>query len=55
MNNELAGTETGLIAYWRFNEGLGVRVNDDSPSTNTATLMSGVTWVAAARCRSAAL
>jgi hypothetical protein len=46
MNNELAGTETGLIAYWRFNEGLGVRVNDDSPSTNTATLMSGVTWVA---------
>ena len=44
--SELTGNEPGLAAYWRFNEGSGTTVADDSPNNHTATLYSTVTWVA---------
>ena len=31
----------GLVAYWRFNEGVGLSVADDSPGSATAVLMNG--------------
>jgi chitodextrinase len=43
---ELAGTETGLVGYWRFNEGAGTTTGDGSPSGLTATLFNGVNWTA---------
>ena len=43
---ELTGTEAGLVAYWRFNEGIGALVADDSPSTNTAILYNNPTTAA---------
>ena len=46
MNTELAGTEAGLVAYWRFNEGLGTSVADDSPGNPRPTLLAGTAWVA---------
>jgi hypothetical protein len=44
MNAELLGTEPGLVAYWRFNEGAGTSVGDDSPGTSVGTLLNGVAW-----------
>jgi hypothetical protein len=44
MNAELLGTETGLRAYWKFNEGAGHLVADDSPGNLIATLFNGVAW-----------
>ena len=41
---ELTGTETGLVAYWRFNEGVGLSVADDSPGSAAAVLMNGTAW-----------
>ena len=32
MTTELNGVEPGLVAYWRFNEGVGVTVSDGSQS-----------------------
>ena len=46
MGAELAGTEAGLVAYWRFNAGTGTTVVDDSPGTATAALLNGAAWVA---------
>ncbi|MCC7035579.1 MAG: hypothetical protein IT179_22395, partial [Acidobacteria bacterium] len=43
---ELAGTEPGLVAYWRFNEGTGTTVADDAPGTLAGTLLNGTLWVA---------
>lgn len=45
MLSELMGTEPGLAAYWRFNEGAGTTVADDSPSNHTATLYNTATWM----------
>ena len=45
MLSELTGTEPGLAAYWRFNEGTGATVADDSPSNHTATLYNTTTWM----------
>ena len=42
--SELSGSETGLIGYWKFNEGTGTTVADDSPAPHTLTLFGGVTW-----------
>ena len=39
MNNGLTGTETGLISYWKFDEGTGQTIGD-SKSTNHGTLGS---------------
>ncbi len=45
MNLELAGTESGLVAYWRFNEGAGLGAVDATGHAHTATLRQGVTWL----------
>ena len=45
MTTELGGAEAGLVAYWRFNEGVGGTVADDSPGNSTATLLNGPLWV----------
>jgi hypothetical protein len=46
MAAELTGTEPGLVAYWRLNEGSGLSAGDDSVSTGTAALVNGTLWVA---------
>jgi hypothetical protein len=38
-DQELAGTESGLMGYWRFNEGKGRIAKDSSGNGNDATLM----------------
>jgi len=35
---------TGLVGYWKFDEGTGLTAIDASGSGNTATLMNGPTW-----------
>lgn len=44
MNTELSGTEPGLRAYWRFNEGLGLTTADNSGHGLTGTLNGAVNW-----------
>jgi hypothetical protein len=44
MHNPLTGSEPGLAAYWRFNEGTGLMAYDGSPNSNSGTLLGGVTW-----------
>ncbi len=38
---ELVGNETGLISYYKMNEGAGMVVGDASPSANTAAITDG--------------
>lgn len=38
MNNELTGNETGLFAYWKLNEGLGVVAKDATINANHGTI-----------------
>lgn len=47
MTIELAGTETGLIAYYPMNEGTGTTIGDASGNNNTGTLlnMEEASWV----------
>ncbi len=45
MNQELSGTETGLVGYWKFNEGSGNTVYDSSPNNNDGTLYGGTSWI----------
>jgi len=45
MNEELGGTEPGLIGYWNFNEGLGNTVYDKTTNANNGLLQGGVTWI----------
>ena len=45
-NVELAGTEPGLVAYWRFNEGTGLAVAADSLANNGAALATVAMWLA---------
>ncbi len=44
MNQELSGTETGLVGYWKLNEGSGNTVYDSSPNNNDGTLHGGLKW-----------
>ena len=47
MNRPLAASETGLIAYWRCDEGAGVSTADAVPNragNNRGTLIGGTTW-----------
>ncbi len=46
MSVELSGGEAGLRAYWRFNEGVGTSVADDSANNSFLTLSNGVLWAA---------
>jgi hypothetical protein len=43
MNSELTGNETGLIDYWKFNEGSGT-IAQNSVNSSQATLY-GASWV----------
>lgn len=44
--NELAGTETGLVSYWKFNEGNGTVANDvKGTSHGTLVNMTEANWV----------
>lgn len=44
MRSELQGSESGLQAYWRLNEGGGAVAADDSPSGNVAILGNSPVW-----------
>ena len=44
MSTELTGVEAGLAAYWRFNEGAGTSVADDSAGTSAATISNVALW-----------
>ena len=44
MSTELSGAEAGLAAYWRFNEGAGITVADDSVGTSVATIPTVALW-----------
>ncbi len=44
MNRQLAGNEDGLVGYWRFNEGTGDTVTDQSGNGNDGTIC-GARWV----------
>jgi hypothetical protein len=43
MNQELRGTEEGLVGYWKFNEGEGTTAYDSSPNQNHGTIV-GAIW-----------
>ncbi len=45
MHHVLTGTETGLVAYYRFDEGSGTTTADLTANDNTGTLVNGPTWV----------
>lgn len=45
MHRELTGSESGLAAYWCFNEGMGTIAFDKTPHGNTGTLHNGVSWI----------
>jgi chitodextrinase len=44
MATELAGSEPGLVGYWRFNEGSGETAADEGPGDQLATLINGPVW-----------
>ncbi len=43
INNTGGITDDSLKAYWRFDEGTGITINDATPNANTGTI-SGATW-----------
>ena len=45
MYSELKGDETGLVGYWRFNEGAGNIVLDQTVNGNNGLLQGGVQWI----------
>lgn len=45
MADTLSGTETGLVAYWRMNEGSGLTADDLSGNENQLSV-SDIAWVA---------
>ena len=44
MDTELSGTETGLVAYYTFNEGSGIILNDQTGNGHNGTLIGGASW-----------
>jgi len=46
MHQGLAGSETGLVAYYRFNQGGGTSLPDATANANTGTLVNTPTWSA---------
>lgn len=44
MYKELTGSESGLAAYFKMNEGTGTSVNDAGTNSNTGTLTNGPVW-----------
>jgi hypothetical protein len=45
MSVRLTGSESWLVAYWRFDEGTGLVAHDSSTRGNDATLELGPVWV----------
>jgi hypothetical protein len=45
MGQSLAGTETGLAAYWRFDEGTGTAAGDSTGNGHNGTLINSPVWV----------
>jgi len=45
MNVPLAGAESGLTAYWRFDEGAGATAADATGLGHTGTLVSSPVWI----------
>jgi len=45
MYREISGNESGLVGYWRFNEGSGNTAFDQIANGNDGSLQGGVTWV----------
>tara|TARA_Y100000310_G_scaffold127943_1_gene127096 strand:- start:828 stop:1547 length:720 start_codon:yes stop_codon:yes gene_type:complete len=43
ISTDLSGT-SGLVAYWRFEEGSGTTIVDKSGNGNTGTLTNGTEW-----------
>jgi hypothetical protein len=46
MNKSLTGTETGLVGYWRFDEGAGAVAADATSTKNNGSVSGFATWVA---------
>ena len=44
MHKQLAGSESGLVAYYRFNQNAGTTVPDLTANHHDGTLMDGATW-----------
>jgi hypothetical protein len=45
LNSEITGGESGLVAYYRFDEGAGTLANDLSGGGHNGTLFNGPVWV----------
>lgn len=43
--------DSGLVGYWRFDEGSGTSALDSSGNNNTGTLTNGPTWQSASNCK----
>ncbi len=44
MSIALTGSESGLLSYWKFDEGSGTTVNDSAGGDNTGTFLNSPTW-----------
>lgn len=44
MGHRLTGSETGLVAYWPFDDGNGTTAEDVTGNGHTAELHNGATW-----------
>ncbi len=45
MNIGLSDSDSGLVGYWKFDEGVGNTTGDGSGSGNTGSLVNGPQWV----------
>jgi hypothetical protein len=45
MKKRLSGTESGLVGYWRLDDGAGSTVNDATPNHNSGSLLNNPTWI----------
>ena len=45
MHLQLNGNETGLVGYWRFDEGTGITTYDATSNSKDDTLRNGPAWV----------
>ncbi len=46
LTKKASASTTGLVGYWRLNEGAGTQAYDSTQSYNTGTLKNGATWAA---------
>ncbi|ABZ82764.1 multidomain protein with s-layer homology region, ig motif, i-set domain, pkd domain [Heliomicrobium modesticaldum Ice1] len=44
-NGSLTGNESGLIGYWKFNEGNGTVVADSGPGSHNGIIHGGAAWI----------